>query len=107
LSWTKTFASLQGYYVRLDTIPNNPPSGASGQFVATDSTTFPASALATGNNYFHITPIDQTSNVGTVESVFHVTINSTPPSLSSPSHPDQSAWSTNMTPNLNWSFPQG
>jgi hypothetical protein len=107
LSWTRPFPSLQGYYVLVNTQASSPPTPNSGQFLATDFTSFPPSALVAGDNYFHIVPTDAMSNVGTVESVFHVRINSTPPALGSQSHPDQTAWSTNVNPYFAWTFPQG
>jgi hypothetical protein len=107
LSWTHAFQSAQGYYVLLDTSPSNPPTPTSGQFVSTDYTSFPASALAAGDNYFHIVSTDAMSNVGTVESVFHIAVNTSPPGVTSQSHPDQTAWSTNVNPYFQWTFPQG
>jgi len=107
VSWTHAFPSVQGYYVMLDTSPENPPTPTSGSFISTDFTSFPASALVAGDNYFHIVPTDSMSNVGTIETVFHVRINTSAPAVSSQSHPDQTAWSTNVNPYFQWTFPQG
>jgi len=107
VSWVRPFASRQGYYVRLDTATSPPPTAANGTFVSTESTAFPSSGLAAGDNYFHIVTVDSQFAAGTVETYFHVRVNASPPSLSSPSHPDQSAWSASMTPTFAWTFPQG
>jgi hypothetical protein len=107
VGWARPFPSLQGYYVRLDTATGPPPTAANGTFVAAEATTFPASALSPGNNYFHIVSVDAQSNAGAIETRFHVLVNASPPGLSSPSHPDQSAWSANATPTFAWTFPQG
>lgn len=107
LSWSKSFGSAQGYYVLVDQNPINVPTPASGQFISTDFASFPATALPAGKNYFHIVPVDATSNIGTVESTFSIQINTTAPAMSSTSHPNQAAWVDNANAFLAWTFPQG
>jgi hypothetical protein len=107
LAWTRPFAGVQGYYARLDTTAMNPPTAGTGQFVATDATTFPRDSLAAGDNYFHIVSIDAQATVGTLENVLHVAINAAPPAVVSPSHPDPNTWNANTTPTFTWTFPQG
>jgi hypothetical protein len=107
LSWNKAFPSVAEYFALLDTSASGPPTAASGLLVTTDYTSFAPSALVAGANYFHIVPVDTASNVGTVETVFEVQINSSGPTVSSTTHPDPTAWSTNVNPDFAWSFPQG
>jgi hypothetical protein len=106
-SWTKPFPSAQGYFVYLDTTASNPPTAVTGQLLSTDYTSFPATALVGGANYFHIVSVNPASNVGTVETVFEIQINATPPAITCSTHPNQAAWYTNANPDLAWTFPQG
>jgi hypothetical protein len=105
LSWNQAFPSRQGYYERVDQSAVNVPTPATGMFVGTEILSLLPPAVSTGSNYFHIVPIDAASNVGTIESDFRIQINTTPPSLSSSSHPGQTTWSTNNNVFYSWTFP--
>jgi hypothetical protein len=108
LSWSKAFASSQGYYVILDTTPVHVPTPAAGvAFISNDFISFPPGAVTQGANYFHIAPVDASSAVGTVEGTFEVQINASAPSLSSSSHPDPTKWVANQNAYFAWTFPQG
>src|SRR5216117_3830569 len=87
LSWDKSFPSTQGYYVILDTTPIHVPTPAAGVlFVPGEFTSFASDKLTAGKNYFHVAPVDSTSNVGTIEGTFLIQVNTSAPALSSSSH---------------------
>jgi hypothetical protein len=106
LSWNKAFPSSQGYYVVLSQTAIAVPTPATGAFIANDFVSFDPSKLGQGANYFHITPVDATSNVGTVEGTFEVIINTHAPALASSSHPDPTQWVNNPNVYFQWSFAQ-
>ncbi len=105
LSWNQAFPSRQGYYQRVDTSVINVPTPANGQFVASEILSLLPSAVVAGSNYFHISPIDSTSTVGTIENNFRIQVNTTPPGITSSSHPSQTTWSTNSNVFYAWTFP--
>jgi hypothetical protein len=105
LSWNQPFPSRQGYYQRIDQVAVDVPTPANGQFVASELLSLMPSAVSAGANYFHIASVDAMSNPGTVEGTFKIQINSTPPQVTSSSHPSQTAWSTNQTAFFAWTFP--
>ena len=105
MSWVSPFASRQGYYHMLNTTLWQVPTPGTGKFVNTEMVSFPASAVATGENYFHITPVDAMSNVGTVENTFRIQINRTPPSVASSSHGSSTTWYDNPDVFFEWNFP--
>jgi hypothetical protein len=105
LAWTKPFA-VQGYYVLLDQSPSNPPTAANGQFQGAEKASFSSTDVGDGDNYVHVVSVDPMSNIGTVESTYHVQINTRPPAVSSQSHPNQQ-FSNNTNPFFMWTYPQG
>ena len=105
MAWGSPFASRQGYYQMLNTAMWQVPAPGSATFVNTESKNYPASSVRAGLNYFHITPVDAMSNVGTVENTFRIQINSTAPTLSSSSHTSSSTWYDNPDVYFEWSFP--
>jgi hypothetical protein len=105
MSWVSPFASRQGYYQMLNTNVWQVPTPATSKFVNTESVNFPANATRSGLNYFHITPVDAMSNVGTVENTFRIQINTQPPSLSSSSHSSATSWYDNPDVFFEWGFP--
>ena len=105
MSWSSPFASRQGYYQMLNTNIWQVPTPGTSTFVNTESKSYPATAVRAGTNYFHITPVDAMSNVGTVENTFRIQINTQPPSLSSSSHASASTWYDNPDVFFEWSFP--
>ncbi len=107
VSWTKAFPTLQGYYVRLDQQPLRPPTAADGNFQAVDKVSFSPNDVVDGDNYVHVVSVDAQSAIGTVETVFHLQINTQGPSVTSSSHPSQIAFTNNTNPFFNWSYPQG
>ncbi len=107
VNWTKAFPSVMGYYVRLDQNPEGPPTAADGMFLGNDMASFSPNDVQDGENFVHIVSVDAQSAIGTVESVFRVTINTRGPSLSSTSHPNQDTFVNNTNPFFAWSYPQG
>lgn len=105
ISWSSPFASRQGYYQMLNTNIWQVPTPSTSTFVNTESKSYPATSVRAGTNYFHITPVDAMSNVGTAENTFRIQINTQPPSLSSSSHASASTWYDNPDVFFEWSFP--
>jgi hypothetical protein len=107
-TWNQAFPARQGYYFILDQNHYNVPTPAPpAMFLATELTSFPGTSVSAGSNYFHVVSVDAMANVGTVENSFVIQVNSTPPSISSTSHPNQTTWTANNTVFLNWTFPVG
>jgi len=107
LAWDQAFMGRQGYYWGVNTTQARPPTPANGgKVVATEMVTAAVSELTAGTNYFHIVPVDAMSNIGTVENIYKVNINTTPPSISSSSHPSSGSWYASGDVFFAWSFPQ-
>jgi hypothetical protein len=104
LAWVSPFSSRQGYYQMINTSNYDVPTPANSMFVNTESSSFPASSLTAGSNFFHVTPVDAMSDVGTVENAFMIQMNSTPPTLTSSSHPE-GTWTNNPNVFLAWTLP--
>lgn len=104
LSWERPFAPLSGYYWR---VGRNiaVPTPANATFVASELVAFPRSLLVEGDNLFQLVSVDPTITVGGVESWFRIRYNTTPPALSSSSHPATDSWSTNRDIFVSWTLP--
>jgi hypothetical protein len=107
VEWKKPFPSVMGYYVRLDQTRSRPPTPATGEFLAADKVSFSPNDIFDGDNFVHVVSVDGMSEVGTVEAVLRVQINTRGPSISSSSHPSQTTFSNNTNPFFAWSYPQG
>lgn len=107
LAWDQAFMGRQGYYWGVNTTQSRPPTPANGgKVVATEMVTAAVSELTAGANYFHIVPIDAMSNIGTVENIFRVNINTSPPTIRSTSHASPGSWYASGDVFFEWSFPQ-
>ena len=73
-------------------------------FVASELVGSNRGAVVAGPNWFHLVPIDQTSTVGLVETQFEIQVNTTPPTVSSTSHPSQTTWTTNNNVLYAWTL---
>jgi hypothetical protein len=104
-SWSQSFSSRLGYYYTLDTSAATVPTPANGTFLAAETVSLPRSSFVAGANYLHLVSIDPTSTVGTVQSSFEVTVNTTPPTISSSTHPTPTTWVNNSTPFFSWTLP--
>ncbi|MBS1125060.1 MAG: Endoglucanase, partial [Deltaproteobacteria bacterium] len=105
LAWDRAFPSTQGYYHRTTTTQYQPPTPATGAFTASELLALDRTAVVAGQNYFHIAPVDAASAVGTVENRFRLQVNTTPPTVSSSSHPSETAWSANTNAFFSWTLP--
>lgn len=106
LTWDRAFPSTQGYYHRTSTTVNQPPTPAPpSQFVAGELIALERTAVVSGANYFHIVPIDAMSAVGTIENKFRVQVNTNPPTISSSSHPSETAWNPTVNAFFSWTLP--
>jgi hypothetical protein len=104
-AWSQSFPSRQGYYYRFDATASTVPSPSNGTFLAAETISLPRSAFAAGSNYFHIVSVDATSTVGAVQTAFQVAVNTTPPTISSSSHPSQTTWVNNPAAFFSWTLP--
>jgi hypothetical protein len=113
---------VQGYYV-MGSTSVSVPTPANAQFLSNAFISLPESTLpgydplgdggtvdagpGTGSYtlYFQVVPINSSSAVGTVETVFPVSINATPPTITSSSHPDPMTWYANANPYFSWTYP--
>lgn len=89
----------------MTTSPALVPTPANAAFLAAENIGVPRASLVSGKNVLHLASVDAMSVVGTVESWFSVTINTSPPSISSSSHPNSSTWSANADAFFQWAFP--
>lgn len=107
LAWSRPFASVNGYYYQVSASQTAVPSPTAGQgtFIQGESFVVKEKDLRAGANYFHIVSVDSQFRVGTVKNTFKVNINSTPPSVSSSSHPYEGNWYQNNAVYLSWSDP--
>lgn len=106
LAWSKPFTSSAGYYFKLNTTYGFIPTSSNAVYKPEESLLYTPADLAVGTNYFHIDTLGPFANMGTVEARFMVKINSTPPTITSSSHPSSSAWVTNGSPYFTWTLPQ-
>ncbi len=105
LSWNLPYSTRLGYYVLFDRNNYNPPTTTNGgMFLANELDSLMPSQLSSGANYFHIVTEDNMSNIGLVESVFRINLNTAAPSLTSSTH-TPGTWSTNHNPYFTWSMP--
>lgn len=105
LTWNRAFPSVLGYYAMINTSASNVPTPSNAVFVEKELTSYLRSAVVAGSNYFHIASIDSMSSVGTVENIFRIQVNTTPPTVTSSSHPSQTTWSSNNTVFYAWTLP--
>ncbi|MDB4969860.1 MAG: Endoglucanase [Myxococcales bacterium] len=105
LSWNQPYANRLGYYVNFDRSASNPPTTTNGgMFQANELLSLDPSKLSSGANYFHVVTEDNMSNIGLIESTYRINLNTSPPSLTSSTHP-QATWSTNHNPYFTWTMP--
>ena len=107
VAWSAPFPSRQGYYWHVDTTPVAPPTAATAQLALGEAIAVTRDQLAAGDNYIHVVTIDAMTNVGTIEGTFHLQLDTAPPTVSSMTHPDQTAWSSNTDPLFAWTLPHG
>jgi hypothetical protein len=105
LSWNSPVASRQGYYTKISMNDSDVPGPASGSFLMTEAQSFPASAVSEGDNYYHIVTVDSMFKPSPIENRFTIHINSTPPTVSSSSHPATNMWYPNKSVYLSWTLP--
>ncbi|MCB9554816.1 MAG: carboxypeptidase regulatory-like domain-containing protein [Deltaproteobacteria bacterium] len=109
VSWSQPFAQVQGYYTILDDNPATQLTAANGSYTTTTQQTFAVSKFTKpGYWYFHLLSVHQSAALSTIATRFRLWINSTPHSISSPSHPDDKTWYSDpakKTVSLNWQAP--
>ena len=103
-AWSRPFA-VQGYFWTTDQVRMAVPTAATGTFAASELAEIDRSFVSAGDNFFHLVPIDAMSLPGTIQNYFHVRVNSTPPTVSSTSHPNANVWYASVHPFFGWTLP--
>jgi hypothetical protein len=106
VAWSRPFTQSGGYYTKLNQSYAFVPAPATSDYQTQESIQFQASKLVAGPNYLHVSVVGPAFDPSTIESRYLVQINSTPPSVSSQSHPSQSTWYPNANPFLTWTLPR-
>jgi len=104
MSWGRPFDPITGYYWQHDG-SSRVPTPATGAFVAGEIVSFPTEELREGTNYFLISSVTPTADVGTVAGAYVLQLNRTPPAVSSSSHSRSTTWSMNPDIFLSWVYP--
>jgi hypothetical protein len=107
IAWEKPWASRLGYYWDVGTTFPKVPAPGSGTWLDGDVLGIDRARFVAGSNYFQIASVDATSNVGKVAGWFLVKVNTTPPTVTSTSHPNQTAWSSTRDAFFAWNAPNG
>jgi hypothetical protein len=106
ITWDRpTNLAVNGYFWLLDTTEVNPPHSGHGELIDLESLALDADVLPAGTHYFHITALDADLVTGSIENTLRFQINSTPPTISSTSHPSQSTFYEDTTVLLFWDDP--
>lgn len=109
VSWTRPYSNNAAYFYDLTTaLPTSQSQVPDTQstWLTTESVSIEASKLKVGANYYNVVPVGAGAAVGTLESAFKLQINSTPPTISSTSHPNQSQWYGLPTAFFDWTNPK-
>ncbi len=106
ITWDRpTNMAVSGYFWRLNTTTVDPPYSGHGDLIDVESLVLDASVLPAGTHHFHITALDADLVTGGVESNFTFQISSTPPTVTSSSHPSTTTFYTDTTVLLFWTDP--
>ncbi len=103
LSWDRPFPAVQGYYHSFNDVRNFVPTPGNSTFLDDEVVTYTRDDVVDGQNYFHIIAVDAQINPGTMEARKVINVNTSPPSVSSDSHPNQHSWSSNANVFIQWS----
>jgi len=103
-SWSPPFPSVEGYYLLEGaTDVSATPGPGNGQLWTSNFASFPNGGESTF--FLQLTSVGAGSSVGTVETVFPIAINHTPPTVASSTHPTPGIWYANANPYFTWTFP--
>lgn len=101
LSWSVPFAAAGGLYFWKTSSPAPvTPNGTlgGGVPVQTETVSLPLLAVSEGTFHFNLVPVGQNNVVGTLRASVPVNVNSTPPPVTSTTHPTPSVWDNSLTP---------
>jgi hypothetical protein len=105
VAWSRPFTQSGGYYTKLNTSYGFVPAPATSDYQTAESIQFAASKLTAGANYLHVSVVGPAFDPSILESRYLVQVNTTPPSISSQSHPTSTTWYANANPFLQWTVP--
>ncbi len=100
--WARPFGSTDGYYTDLNAEEFFVPDASNASYNPDETISYDRQDVEDGQNWLHLAPVDASNNIGELASRFRVNVNTLPPEVESPSHPDQSAWETNDDVYLEW-----
>ncbi len=109
VSWTRPYSNNAAYFYDLTTaLPTSQSQVPDTQstWLTTESVSIDAAHLKVGANYYNVVPVGVGATVGTLQSAFKLQINSTPPTITSSSHADQSQWYGLPTAFFSWANPK-
>jgi Carboxypeptidase regulatory-like domain len=114
LTWEHPFGSAMGFYQLLNTTApaslstsNLPQPSNAGNLVRADLISLDPRNLSSGAtpNFFHIVSVNSTAVVGQVDSHYTINVNSTPPNVTSSSHPNQQSFVNIHDVFWSWTMP--
>ncbi|MFZ5788093.1 MAG: carboxypeptidase-like regulatory domain-containing protein [Acidobacteriota bacterium] len=106
VAWSKPFTQSGGYYYVENQSYGFVPSPSNALYQTSETLQYPVSVFKAGANYVHLSVVGPAFDPSTIESRYLVQVNTTPPTVSSQSHPSSSTWYANNTPFLQWSLPK-
>jgi PKD repeat protein len=107
-AWSVPFPEATGYWYALGRGTGFVLSPSNGTYTAGTTASFPASAFTQAGAWaLRVLAVDGSAVSGTVAARFDVTVNSTPHTVASSSHPDPAKWYTGTAVALSWTPPAG
>jgi hypothetical protein len=106
VAWSKPFTQSGGYYYAQNQSYAFVPSPSNALYQNTETLQYQASKFVAGANYVHVSVVGPAMDPSTIESRYLVQVNTTPPSISSQSHPSTTTWYPNTNPFLQWTLPK-
>ena len=102
VAWDRPFPSVMGYYIQ---VGDEVPGPGTGEYRTEEFVVLPAESLRPLGNRIRIVSVNADSEVGTYPQDVVVTLNVRPPTVTSTSHPDPSAWGGPDDVFLSWVDP--
>lgn len=106
ITWDRpTNMAVNGYFWLLNATSVDPPYSGHGDVIDIENLVLDSDLFPAGTHYFHITALDSDLVTGTIENHLQFQIDSTPPTITSSSHPSQSTFYADTTVLLFWDDP--
>lgn len=100
-------SGIVGYYYCFDRNKDTLPTPVSGFYTTERYAVIDRGLEEDGTWWFHVVSRDRAGNVGVDAAHYPINLdtNAMPPQLSSSTHPDKHAWSSNPNPSFHWAVP--